>query len=216
MVDINKKRIILESADQIAKASNNSDKLFLEALVSMKPTLRRFLGLLIVSAIFSPIFIAVGFSVNVIDVMIRNVDYINSVVTTLFGILVMGYAIFQALSSGRLIISLLSYRDDNNQSYFRVYNMYFLGISALFLISVVINFCISFILKSIDPHFSMPFIGDSINNILASVLVLVYFIFHLNLLIEVKCFIINLFQCFNIYALSQVKEELGPSKEEKK
>lgn len=215
MVGKNVNTDILESTKTIAKHSKDSDAIFIKALKSLlELSKRRIISLIIISVLFSPICVVIGVSKDTILLMLKNVDYVTSIDVPVFAVLVSGYAIFQALFSGKVVLSLLSYKVDNNQSYFQAFNFYFLGISSLFLLSIIVNFLLSFLLRNINPDFSLG-LPYGLDGLFASIFVLFYFIFHFNLLLEVKCFLINLFQCFNIVALSSVKDELKEGKHEK-
>lgn len=197
----------LRSSASLLINDKKSMELLSEAIKRMKPSWRRIIFLFIVSLIFSPICYRIGFSKETIELMIKNIEFVNSVVLALFAIIVTGYAIFQALSSDDLIFSLLSYKV-KDEPYFRIFNIYFLGIASLYLISISVNFVAIFFLKNIDPHYSVSFLSNLTANIITTCIIFVYFFYHLFLITEVKSFLFNLYQGLNIYALSKISDLL--------
>ncbi|PEN45171.1 hypothetical protein COI74_06770 [Bacillus wiedmannii] len=97
------------------------------------------------------------------------------------------------------------------KSKFEEYNLYFFGLSLLYLGIIILNLLLMLFFKNVPADWSLPFVSHQVNEIIASVLMTVYLGILMHSLIELKSFVYNLFQCFIINAASSgidfLKEE---------
>ncbi|PFI66509.1 hypothetical protein CN918_04085 [Priestia megaterium] len=218
-----------EKNDRLAKnirkliSSNldmNSDDIIKKSLVPQIPSNRRVIALLIFSLIFFLIhyFLLIKDG-KIIEKFTDILGSVNDIVVPTFAVIITGYAIFQALVNGSTLINLMvaSEDKDEDESQFDKYNFYFFGLSMLYLILMILNFLLIIFFKSVPEDWSLSFLSQRINNILASVLMTIYFTVLLNCLVELKSFVYNLIQCFALNAAStgiEFLEEYKKKKEE--
>ena len=103
------------------------------------------------------------------------------------------YALFQALLSDQLIWELYKNGDMLDEA-----NNSFLGVMLLFWFGIMINIVLIIVMKMI-PEDMLLFNELWINNVVAIILVIVYLIFHIRVLFEVRNFAINLYRVFVAY-----------------
>lgn len=143
---------------------------------------------------------------------------LNTIIIPMFAVIITGYAIFQALANENTIKMLLTVKHKNSSSKFVEFNLYFYGISISYLIVIVINFCLTMLFKYLPADFYIPFLPVWVNEITSSFLISIYIAINLNLLIELKSFIYNLFQVFftngSVSAMDYYKELVESEKKE--
>lgn len=217
-----------EKNDRLAKnirkliSSNldmNSDDIIKKSLVPQIPSNRRVIALLIFSLIFFLIhyFLLIKDG-KIIEKFTDILGSVNDIVVPTFAVIITGYAIFQALVNGSTLINLMvaSEDKDEDESQFDKYNFYFFGLSMLYLILMILNFLLIIFFKSVPEDWSLSFLPQRINNILASLLMTIYFTVLLNCLVELKSFVYNLIQCFSLNAASTGIEFLEEYKKRKR
>ncbi|WP_209125161.1 hypothetical protein [Alkalihalobacillus sp. BA299] len=138
-------------------------------------------------------------NINAIESYRDFVKEVNEIVIPTFAVIITGYAIFQALVNGETLITLIS-MDSKERSRFAEYNYYFLGLSLLYLILIIFNLLALLIFKNMSKEWHLQFLSNKLNEGITSFLIAVYVTFVIHSLIELKSFIYNLFQCFNINA----------------
>ncbi|WP_433618759.1 hypothetical protein [Paenibacillus cellulositrophicus] len=206
--------------DNIKKSINSifSDdsfnKLLLNSISLLKLTRRRKWGLCLFWVLLLVVYMSVF--INHIDAIKSTKDIIGnvqSILISLFAIVITGYAIFQALTNGKTLIAMLK-TNAENMSKFQEYNYFFFSISVLYLFIIILNFVMSIFLNNIPDNWSLSFLDKKINDIFYSVLMSLYIVFILNALIEMKSFIYNLYQLFSTHAVAsaiqQIEKEKAP------
>ena len=127
----------------------------------------------------------------------------------IFGIVFTGYTFFQALMNKQLLVRMLSNNSEDNEdktkSKLQETNESFVEYMMLNLISIIVSLLLKIILSSIPAEF-VAFSKMLTNNIIATLLISLYFYFILTIIWEVKSFIYNVFQVFNMHAGTRVLE----------
>ncbi|WP_087974855.1 hypothetical protein [Oceanobacillus rekensis] len=189
-----------ESISDLLK-DKNSDKVILSALKVMLPTRRRWEFLLFV-------FVFLFFSFNTIlkikepvNSVLESINTINIVLIPILTIAITGYAIFQALVSGKTLITLMEV-SGGEYSKFKEYNFFFLSFSVVYLFSIILNFFLGIFFFNIESDWSIPIFNNELNYLLFTLAYSLYLTFIINLLVEVKCFLINLYQIFVTNAIA--------------
>lgn len=199
--------------DQLSKAIHdhlkdiNSDKLIIQALFSLAPSKRRIILLLILFLFFMSLYHFLFHIEDPINSSIEIFKTVNVVVLPVLALAVTGYAIFQALVSGKTLITLLEV-EQGEYSKFKAYNFFFLSFSVLSLFMVILNFILLILFNNISSTWSLDFLDPETNYVLFTILICVYITFLVNLLIEVKCFLYNLYQIFVINAVAKGIEHI--------
>ncbi|CAM4399153.1 hypothetical protein BAMA_18455 [Bacillus manliponensis] len=218
-MDQEKKNRLLVNLGRLVDSDMESRHIIKQSLALQIPSRHRFLFLLLFFAVFFAIqyYILIK-SGKIIEKFAGLLGNVNDIVVPTFAVIITGYAIFQALVNGPTLISLITI-SESDKSKFEEYNLYFLGISMLYLFLIILNLLLMFFFNVVPKNWSLPLIPGYINEIIASVLWTVYLTFLINSLIELKSFVYNLFQCFRINAIASgvdfLKQEKDKSEKDK-
>lgn len=137
---------------------------------------------------------------NTIKTFANMVEEINVVVIAVFGIVFTGYSLFQALIDSNTINRMLE-ESENKKTYLQICNEYFLNVMILNIISIIINLIIILLAESIEREIMLP-IPTAVNIFISTVTMSIYFLFEFLVMWEMKSFVYNVYQLFNIYACS--------------
>ncbi|GIO35759.1 hypothetical protein J41TS12_06200 [Paenibacillus antibioticophila] len=193
---------------------NSFNKLLFKSIALLKLTRRRKFGLFLLCVL---LFIMYMFVFNKhIDAIKSSKEIVGnaqSILISLFSVVITGYAIFQALTNGKTLIAMLKVNREK-MSKFQEYNYFFFSISLLYLFIIIFNFITSIFLNNIPDKWSLLFLDKKTNDTLYSVLMSLYIVFILNALIEMKSFVYNLYQLFSTHAVAsaiqQIEKEKAP------
>lgn len=156
----------------------------------------------IISAIISLILaIIIGFSYNTVDYMKQIISNTNDMTLALLGIIIGAFALYQALLSGKVIT--LLYQTNN---IFKELNEYWLGIIMLFLFGAIINYILDCVMLVIPNDFLL-WNSYVVSSFIAMILVFIYFWFTIRIFMEMRNFIVNLYNMFQIYNMMKILEE---------
>jgi hypothetical protein len=201
-MDQDKRNELSKSLRRLADPDVTSDKILKDSLILQIPSRRRGLFLLLCSTLFFVLYY--GFLIkfgNIIEGLRDILGSINDIVVPTFAVIITGYAIFQALVNGSTLINLMT-ASDKDKSKFEEYNLYFFGLSILYLMLIILNLLLIVFLKTVPEDWSLPLVSNSTNNLIASLLLTIYFTLLIHCLVELKSFVFNLFLCFRINATS--------------
>lgn len=189
--------------------SQSSKKIIKNALNVLKISKKSYKkqGCIYFVCLITSVFVGVSYNTKV--VMVDSIQMILDVMLGLFGIVFTGYAFFQALINKELLIRMLanlSEEDDaGTKSKLQETNESFVECMMLNLLSIIISMLLKIIVSSMSDDFLL-FEDIIIDNIVASALISFYFYFILTIVWEVKSFIFNVFQLFNLHAGTRVLE----------
>lgn len=140
----------------------------------------------------------------------------NVMQTAIFGILFTGYSIFQALLDERIIVSLLTVSENDNSevSFLKRINEYFANTMLIMFSTIMLNLFIIIFLK-IDVFISIVNRMYNFKYLFFYISYVFIFIINFFCFIEVKSFIFNIFNIFNLqcankayqYIENQTREE---------
>lgn len=161
----------------------------------------------------------VGGSVNTAEVFTEAIQTILDVILAIFGIVFTGYSFFQALINDELLIRMIEDTVKNEEgeeiSKLQETNELFVKCMMLELFSVLLSLMLKIVISCIDEKFSL-FNQVWQNNLLAIILIYIYFSIIAIVLWETKSFIFNVFQLFNAYAGNKVVEAIKQNINENK
>lgn len=196
------KEQIYRGLTSLTNEYDNFGKVVLKILaraVSLK-TIKRVFIICIICLALLPLIYTVSKSETTykyIEVLISSTD---TIMISLFGFTFTGYALFQALTSGHTLISFLKQRS-NNMSKFEEFNLSFFSLTLGYLFIIAINYILKIVLPIMNDFNILNFL--SINkDTLVTTSIYFYLVFNIFLLLEMRSFIFNLFQCFNVNAIS--------------
>ncbi|SIR47830.1 hypothetical protein SAMN05878494_3942 [Bacillus cereus] len=208
-----KKNQLIASIRRLTDPNAKSDQFVKKSLALQIPSKRRFLFLVMVSVTFFAVhYCLLVHSESYIENFTDLLGNINDIIVPTFAVIITGYAIFQALVNGSTLINLMTV-SEADKSKFEEYNLYFFGLSLLYLGIIILNLLLMLFFKNVPNDWSLPFLSNQVNEIIASVLMTIYLAILMHSLIELKSFVYNLFQCFTINAVSSGIDFLTNHKE---
>ncbi|WP_077210392.1 hypothetical protein [Bacillus dakarensis] len=139
---------------------------------------------------------------NIIDKLLMLINAVNVIIIPIFALIITGYSIFQAISTGESLYTLLT-NTLEERSMFQVYNLFFFLISIQFLAIIIMNFILFVIFTNIPVSWQLPNFDQEVNERIASGLLSLYIVIIVHSLIEVKSFIYNLYQIFSTNAVAK-------------
>ncbi|MHA6484485.1 hypothetical protein ACX1C1_21545 [Paenibacillus sp. strain BS8-2] len=198
---------IKESISKILN-DDSSNKLLIKSITLLKPSKRRFWTLVVFLCFLCALYLF--FFVNHVDALKSTkkiIENTQTLILAIFAIVITGYSIFQALTNGKTLIALLKV-SVKERSKFQEYNYFFFSLSMLYLFIIVFNYVAIIILDNIPPDWSLPGLELQTNNIFYSFLMGLYITIILNSVLEMKCFIYNLYQLFSSHAIASAIQQL--------
>ncbi|MEC0093430.1 hypothetical protein [Paenibacillus macquariensis] len=197
-------------------SDTDPDKLILKSLRSIMPSKRR--KLFITAALFLSVVIYLFYFsrayTNAIERTMNLIETVNTISLPVLGLAVTGYAIFQALANGDTLITMLKV-NENEKSKFQEYNYFFLAFSILYIFIIIINFLTIVFLRNVSLDWHISFFSLTVNNVIYSLVMSIYFTFILNAFVEIKCFVYNLYQIFSTNASAKGITYLNSNESEK-
>lgn len=150
--------------------------------------------------------ILMGISLNTQQLFLEGVELINNSVIAVFSIVFTGYALFQAFINDELLLRMVNEPDFSSEdirSKLQETNETFTELMMLCVISIGTNIFLKLTINSFPDDFLL-FNKRVYNNILAIILMQIYLVFSANIFVELKSFIFNTFQLFNLHAGTKI------------
>lgn len=132
----------------------------------------------------------------------------NEVIIALFAVVFTGYSLFQALIGKKMLLYMVmeDSKTKPDMSCLQESNLYFVELMMIQFAIIIFNLAIILILKAL-PYDWCLLSSNGINEAFSSVLIAVSFNLNFEALWETKSFVFNVFQLFNIHAMSRVLDE---------
>ncbi|CEN80912.1 hypothetical protein [Paraclostridium sordellii] len=181
-----------------------------------KKNLKRVIYIVVFCLLFLKAFVYVVKSDNTYKYVKELISITDSTMIALLGITFTGYALFQALASGYTLRVMLKNRE-NGISKFEEFNLSFFSLTIGFLLVISINYILRLIIPIIIDSNILTNIPTSVDtkNLIFIILIFIYVVFNIYLLLEMRSFIFNIFQCFNLNAVAQGMKVLKENQSEK-
>lgn len=147
-------------------------------------------------------------SVDTINIFNDSILIVNDAIVALFAVIFTGYSLFQALIGKNMLLYMVKEdsKTDPDMSYLQESNLYFAKVMMIQFATIILNLFIILILKAL-PYDWCLVSSNKTNEIFSSVLIAISFNFNFEVLWETKSFIFNVFQLFNMHAMSRVLDE---------
>ncbi len=189
---------------------STSKKEMIRAFSVFKITKDNYISLLIllILSLIAAFIISIGN--DTIRLFLQSVDAILDILLALFGIIFMGYTIFQAILNEKMLIKMLENtdtKDKEEKSILQISNESFIGLMMLNILGILVSYFLKLILGGIDREVSL-FSSDSANILSSGILCTLYFYYVAVIIWEMKSFVFNIFQLFNAYSGARMIEIL--------
>lgn len=184
-------------------SSSHLMKESLKLLCFNKENIIRKLLFIVVEIIIS---ILIAINPDTVSICKTAISSINEVELALYAIVFTGYALFQALIGKKMLLLMVETESEKEGfSYLQKSNLYFAKLMMIQLLMIVINLALVIILTLI-PVSWCAFSAVALNIIISSICIMMILHFNFEVIWEVKSFVFNTFQLFNIHAMSRVIE----------
>lgn len=209
-----KHEIDIENVEQLLVA-HSSKSMLIKALSIFLPNKISFYVIVLLCLLPS---ILISISIDTISLTLSSIEIINQIIIALLGIVFTGYAFFQALINKELLIWMLGSDESKSQvkkkkSRLQITNEYFVEIMILQGLSIFVGLFINVSLNAIPNNWYI-FDNYIVNNSLAFLMLWIYFSFNFLIVWEIKSFVFNLFQLFNLHAGAKVLSMLEDNDDE--
>lgn len=189
----------------------SSNKLIVKALKDLFIKRNDKKQIIIWSVIVLILAIIIGLSKDTISIINKIVDILNGVIIAIFGIIFTGYTFFQALIGKKSLERMMCNYEGDIPSFVSC-NNYFAELMIVYVFSILIN-VVLLVVFSVMPMDWHLFENTVINDVLAILLIFIYMLFQFICIWEIKCFIFNIYQVFNIAAGDSIIEILNHKKD---
>ena len=189
---------VMSNAEKLTEKSN-SNKVFLQSLKILKPNKSNFLHKLIfgitVAFIMAKRTDTIGLTENVLQVVITVMLAFLAVVFT-------GYAFFQALINDKLLVSMIATGDNKNNKLSEA-NIYFAEVM-IFQIGCMLLDLLVIVFMIVLPEDWTLLSNNMLNEAFATIGISFLLYCNVESIWEMKSFIFNVFQLFNLHAYSRI------------
>ena len=149
---------------------------------------------------------------NTITILKEITGVLISVMLAILAIVFTGHAFFQALLNDRLLIALISDKASETNKLAET-NFYFAQVMMIQILCLAVNVVVIIVTIVLPTEWSL-FSNSITNEIIAGVLILIYFYLNMECVWEMKSFVFNVFQLFNLYSYSRVLNIVNDDDEE--
>lgn len=192
---------LMSNAVKLTEKSN-SNKVLLQSLKILKPDKSNFLHKLIFGII--EVILAI-IMVKRVDTISLTEDVLQVVITVMLAFLAVvftGYAFFQALINDKLLVSMIVAGDDKNNKLSEA-NNYFAEVM-IFQIGCMLLDLLVIVFMIVLPEDWTLLSNNMLNEALAAIGISLLLYCNVESIWEMKSFIFNVFQLFNLHAYSRI------------
>lgn len=202
MIFINTEKAF-KNAENLTK-KYNSTQILIDSLEIIKINKSNCFRKIVFICIEVMISMVMAHQVNTISLTKEVFEIVVSVVIALLAIVFTGYAFFQALINNKMLITLLSV-DDNQGGNLSQTNKYFAEVMIFQMACLLLDLAIV-IFAIIVPQEWILLKNNMINEMIAVFGLFIGLYFNVESIWEMKSFIFNVFQLFNLHAYSRMAE----------
>ena len=185
-----------------------SSTILIKSLDNLRPTKKDWkkVGLICLASAVPAVL--VGCSKDTVVIFRDSIEKINDVLLAIFGIVFTGYVFFQALINNELLIRMINdkvKKKDREISKLQETNEEFVYLMMMCTVSIIFNLFLLLCFRAIPDDFTVLKDG-TYNDIIATILLCVYFSCSFYIMWEIKSFIFNIFQLFKLHAGTRLIE----------
>lgn len=203
---------IIKRIEQMSSSKSSTDlfKRSFEAFRWKRDRVKRNIVLVLICIIPS---YSMGVSEETKNLFCDSLGDILGVFLAILGIVFTGYALFQAIINDELLIKLLEIksRESDNQSKLQETNESFAMLMMQNLMIIILSLVLKMTIRGVNDEF---LVLESIvfSNILAIILMVIFYFVVAVVLCELKSFIFNIYQLFNLSSVTRILELIQSNK----
>lgn len=208
------KKINIDLLQTMLKPKTSGNVMF-DSFKELKPTkenIKKNIAFCVIAFVPS---LLIGCSENTVSIFKDSVGIINDMTIAIYGIVFTGYVFFQALINNELLVRMLNDKVRKNgeeRSKLQETNEEFVHLMMLCVFSLVFNLFLILCIGAVSNDFTI-FRIRIYNNVIAIILLELYFFFSFTIVWETKSFIFNIFQLFQMHAGTRILELINEDKE---
>jgi hypothetical protein len=202
VIDINTETAF-QNAEKL-KTRTSSIQILRDALTHLKPDRKNILRILSFTLLEAFISLIIATQPNTIPLLKEVMTLIVSIIVALLAIVFTGYTFFQTLINDNLLITLLSVDINKNANLVNT-NKYFAEVMILQIFCLLLNLLLA-LFSIILPSDWCLTANNIINESLAFLGIWIILFINMESIWEMKSFIFNLYQLYNLHAYSRMLE----------
>lgn len=143
----------------------------------------------------------IGLGDDTTDTVISIAEVVNTILLSIFCTTFTGYSLFQALLNKNMLRRMIAL-NENQKTYLEYCNEYFLRVMLLDVICIISNFFV-IMLGKVIPIAMWNLLPHNIRLHGGSIIFAIYMFIEILTMVEVKCFVFNIYQLFNVFAFNE-------------
>ena len=192
---------LMSNAVKLTEKSN-SNKVFLQSLKILKPDKSNFLHKLIFGIIEVTVAFIMAKRTDTIGLTENVLQVVITVMLAFLAVVFTGYAFFQALINDKLLVSMIATGDNKNNKLSEA-NIYFAEVM-IFQIGCMLLDLLVIVFMIVLPEDWTLLSNNMLNEALAAIGISLLLYCNVESIWEMKSFIFNVFQLFNLHAYSRI------------
>lgn len=192
---------VMSNAEKLTEKSN-SNKVFLQSLKILKPNKSNFLHKLIFGIIEVTVAFIMAKRTDTIGLTENVLQVVITVMLAFLAVVFTGYAFFQALINDKLLVSMIAIGDNKNNKLSEA-NIYFAEVM-IFQIGCMLLDLLVIVFMIVLPEDWTLLSNNMLNEAFATIGISFLLYCNVESIWEMKSFIFNVFQLFNLHAYSRI------------
>ena len=192
---------VMSNAEKLTEKSN-SNKVFLQSLKILKPNKSNFLHKLIFGIIEVTVAFIMAKRTDTIGLTENVLQVVITVMLAFLAVVFTGYAFFQALINDKLLVSMIATGDNKNNKLSEA-NIYFAEVM-IFQIGCMLLDLLVIVFMIVLPEDWTLLSNNMLNEAFATIGISFFLYCNVESIWEMKSFIFNVFQLFNLHAYSRI------------
>ena len=192
---------VMSNAEKLTEKSN-SNKVFLQSLKILKPKKSNFLHKLIFGIIEVTVAFIMAKRTDTIGLTENVLQVVITVMLAFLAVVFTGYAFFQALINDKLLVSMIATGDNKNNKLSEA-NIYFAEVM-IFQIGCMLLDLLVIVFMIVLPEDWTLLSNNMLNEAFATIGISFLLYCNVESIWEMKSFIFNVFQLFNLHAYSRI------------
>lgn len=192
---------VMSNAEKLTEKSN-SNKVFLQSLKILKPNKSNFLHKLIFGIIEITVAFIMAKRTDTIGLTENVLQVVITVMLAFLAVVFTGYAFFQALINDKLLVSMIATGDNKNNKLSEA-NIYFAEVM-IFQIGCMLLDLLVIVFMIVLPEDWTLLSNNMLNEAFATIGISFLLYCNVESIWEMKSFIFNVFQLFNLHAYSRI------------
>lgn len=192
---------VISNAEKLTEKSN-SNKVFLQSLKILKPDKSNFLHKLIFGIIEVTVAFIMAKRTDTIGLTENVLQVVITVMLAFLAVVFTGYAFFQALINDKLLVSMIATGDNKNNKLSEA-NIYFAEVM-IFQIGCMLLDLLVIVFMIVLPEDWTLLSNNMLNEAFATIGISFLLYCNVESIWEMKSFIFNVFQLFNLHAYSRI------------